>query len=139
MNFIKLRLEGHLGKDPELRYTPSGKAVCTFSVAFNPGKKDEKKPPVWFNCKAWNTLAEGIAANYKKGQGIKIANAFLDVEIWKDREGNEKSKQVWIVMELIEETTKPKLEEVERQAKFDAIPKESFGSESDIAEEDLPF
>lgn len=125
MNFIKLRLEGHIGKDPELRYTPSGKAVCTFTAAFNPGKKDDNKPPVWFNFKAWNDLAVKIAA-FKKGEGIKIANAFLDVETWKDREGNEKSKQVWIVMSLAEETVQSEPEPQDR-------------THPDIDDSDIPF
>lgn len=72
----KVMLIGRLGKDPELKTTASGSAVCTFSVATNDDYKDKtgniQKKTDWHNIVVWNKQAE-IAAQYlKKGQQIFI-------------------------------------------------------------------
>jgi single-strand DNA-binding protein len=72
----KAILVGNLGKDPELKYTPSGVAVCTFSLATTDkwtdrdGNRQEKTE--WHNIKIWRKQAE-IAAEYlKKGRQVYI-------------------------------------------------------------------
>ena len=76
MSVNKAILVGNLGKDPELKYTPSSVAVCTFSLATTEkwtdkdGNKQEKTD--WHNIKIWRKQAE-IAAEYlKKGSSVYI-------------------------------------------------------------------
>jgi single-strand DNA-binding protein len=58
----KLILIGNVGRDPELRYTPSGQAVTSFSVASNhryrTSSGEQREDTEWFNCQAWGKLAE---------------------------------------------------------------------------------
>jgi len=58
----KVQIIGHLGKEPEMRYTPSGKPVTTFTVAvsrsWNTGDGERHSETEWFNIVAWGNLAE---------------------------------------------------------------------------------
>ena len=102
MSFINLYLEGNLGQDPKIKYVGgSGLAVCEFSVAHNTGKKEQKLPTKWFNCVAFEELAEKITEGYKKGSVIEIIKSFLKVEEWNDKTtGEKRTKDVWIVQEI---------------------------------------
>ena len=67
---------GHLGKDPEMRYTPSGAPVTTFSVAssrqYSNAKGERVKETIWFRVSAWNKQAE-ICNNFlHKGSKVFI-------------------------------------------------------------------
>ena len=75
---------GHLGRDPELRYTPSGKPVCDFSVATNLGKD---KPPVWWKVTAWGKLAENCNQHLAKGMPVQCVGT-ATASAWQDRDGN---------------------------------------------------
>jgi single-strand DNA-binding protein len=72
----KVMLIGNLGKDPELRYTPSGVAVATFSVATNESWKDQdgntQERTEWHNIVAWRKLAEICGEYLKKGKKVYI-------------------------------------------------------------------
>ena len=87
-------LIGNLTKDPELKYTPGGSAVCSFSVAVNKkwtGKDGEKKEDVAFiECEAWQKTAEIIAEYLKKGSPIYIEGE-LKQDRW-EKEGQKHSK-----------------------------------------------
>lgn len=81
----KVMLIGHLGKDPELKYTPGGAAVATFSLATNESYKDkegnQQDRTEWHRLVVWNKQAE-IAAEYlKKGQQI-FAEGKLQTRTW---------------------------------------------------------
>ena len=81
----KVMLIGHLGKDPELKYTPGGAAVATFSLATNESYKDkdgnQQEKTEWHRLVVWNKQAE-IAAEYlKKGQQI-FAEGKLQTRTW---------------------------------------------------------
>lgn len=80
---------GNVGRDPEMRYTSTGIAVCDFSVAVNRRVKDESAPngrrdeTTWFRVTAWRTLAELCSQYIRKGRQIMIigevkASAYLD-------------------------------------------------------------
>ena len=101
-NYCNLQLSGHLGKDPDLRYTPNGKAVVSFTVAYNPGKKDDNKPTVWSNCKAWGDNAEAIAQKFQRGAGIVITSASPEVRKWTDKDGKPRETLEWIVWKFEE-------------------------------------
>ncbi len=86
-------LAGNLCRDPELRYTPSGGAVCGFTIANNEawkGKDGEKKEKVNFvNCTVFGPRGE-IAAQYlKKGSGVTVKGK-LDFQQWETKEGQKR-------------------------------------------------
>ena len=74
--FHKVVIIGNLGRDPELKYLPSGDPVVTFSVATNrrwtnqDGTQGEET--VWFRCTAWRKLAETINQYLTKGRQVYI-------------------------------------------------------------------
>ena len=72
----RLILIGNLGREPEMRYTPAGQAVTTFSVASNHSYKtaagEQKQDTEWCNCSAWGRLAEICSQYLKKGQQVYV-------------------------------------------------------------------
>ncbi len=64
--FHTIILAGHLGRDPELRYTPDGQAVTSFSLAVADGFGDSKKT-IWFRVSAWGKLGESCNEYLRKG------------------------------------------------------------------------
>ena len=91
MSFNKIILVGNLGKDPELRYTPQGDAVCSFSLATNERKKDKageyQDVTTWFKVTLWRQQAENAEKYLAKGRQVYIEGR-LRVEDWTDRDGN---------------------------------------------------
>ena len=71
MNFLVL--SGRFTKDPEIRYTPSNKAVCSFTLAVDGGKSnDGERITQFLPCVAWEHLAELIDQYFTKGDGINV-------------------------------------------------------------------
>ena len=90
----KVMLIGHLGRDPELRYTSSGTPVCDFSMAvsrrYNTRDGQQQDETEWFRITAWNKLAE-ICANYlTKGQQVYIEGR-VKLDRWTGQDGQERS------------------------------------------------
>ncbi len=90
----KAILIGNLGKDPELRYTPAGVAVCTFSLATTEKWRDknsneQKESTTWHNIVLWRRQAE-IAKEYlSKGSPVYIEGR-IQTRSYDDKEGNKK-------------------------------------------------
>lgn len=67
---------GNVGKDPEMRYTPSGQAVCSFSVATNrqytAGNGEQVKETIWFRVSTWGKAAEACNQYVKKGSKVLV-------------------------------------------------------------------
>jgi single-strand DNA-binding protein len=86
----KVMIIGHLGRDPEMRYTPSGKPVTTFTVAvsrsWNSGDGERHTETEWFNIVAWGNLAETCKQYLTKGQQVYIEGR-LQTRRWDDKEG----------------------------------------------------
>jgi len=86
----KIQIIGHLGKEPEMRYTPSGKPVTTFTVAvsrsWNSADGERHSETEWFNVVAWGNLAEICKQYLTKGQQVYIEGR-LQTRRWDDREG----------------------------------------------------
>jgi len=86
----KVQIIGHLGKEPEMRYTPSGKPVTTFSVAvsrsWNSADGERHSETEWFNVVAWGNLAEICKTYLTKGQQVYIEGR-LQTRRWDDKEG----------------------------------------------------
>lgn len=88
MSFNKLILIGYLGKDPELRYTPQGIAVCNFSLATTDKQGGEKKTN-WFKVTLWRNQAENASKYLTKGSQVYIEGT-LGTEDWTDRDGKDR-------------------------------------------------
>lgn len=89
----KVQLIGRLGKDVELRYTQSGTAVASFSLATGRQWKDssgeKQEETTWFNVVAWDKLGE-ICNNYmNKGSRVYIEGR-LQTRKWQDNDGNDR-------------------------------------------------
>ena len=91
MSFNKIIIVGNLGRDPELRYTPQGIAVCSFSMATNEKRKDKSGElqdiTTWFKVTLWRQQAENAAKYLTKGSPVYIEGR-LRIEEWTDRENN---------------------------------------------------
>ncbi len=93
MSVNKVILLGNLGKDPDLRYTPSGKAVATFSLATSErwtsqdGQKQENT--TWHNIVAWGKQAETIKEYLTKGRQVYLEGRIAN-RSYEDKEGNKK-------------------------------------------------
>jgi single-strand DNA-binding protein len=90
MSFNKIIVVGNLGRDPELRYTPQGTAVCNFSVATNEKRRDKsgdsQDVPTWFRVTLWRQQAENASKYLTKGSPVYIEGR-LRVDEWTDRDG----------------------------------------------------
>jgi single-strand DNA-binding protein len=86
----KVLIIGDLGRDPEMRYTPAGHPVTTFSVATNrnwssaDGEKHNETE--WFNVVTWGNLAEFCKQHLQKGQQVYIEGR-LQTRRWEDSDG----------------------------------------------------
>ena len=90
----KVMIIGHLGRDPEMRYTPSHRAVTNFNVAASRSWKtadgERHNETEWFNVVAWGSLAEICHEYLSKGQQVYIEGR-LQTRKWEDDEGNKRS------------------------------------------------
>ena len=90
--YQQITLIGNLGRDPEMRYTPSGVAVTSFSVAVNrswtgqDGQRQDKT--TWFRVSAWRRLAETCNQYLTKGQRVLVVGEVEEPNTWTDQEGN---------------------------------------------------
>jgi len=80
---------GRIGKDPELRHTSDGKAVCTFNLATNDFRAG--KDTQWHSIVVWGKPAENCAQYLHKGSLVAVT-ASVRNRIWEDKEGNRKYK-----------------------------------------------
>jgi single-strand DNA-binding protein len=91
MSFNKIIIVGHLGRDPELRYTPQGTAVCNFSVATSEKRRDKSGEfqdiTTWFRVTLWDKRAETAAKYLTKGSQVYVEGR-IRVDEWTDRDGN---------------------------------------------------
>lgn len=100
--FSKAIIMGNLTRDPELRTTPSGASVCSFSVAVNRTFKDssgnQQETVSFIDCVAWNKPGEIINQYAKKGTGIFVSGR-LDQRSWEDKNTGNRRSRVEIVVE----------------------------------------
>ncbi len=93
MSVNKAILVGNLGKDPELRYTPSGTAVCTFSIAttdrFKNKQGEQQERTEWHNIVVWAGLAEICGKYLTKGKQVYIEGRIQN-RSYDDRDGNKR-------------------------------------------------
>lgn len=93
-NFVQII--GNVTRDPELRFTTGGAAVCSFGVAWTPRRRNpqtgewENGDTTYFNCSAWRDLAENIAASITKGSRVVVTGS-VKARDWEDRDGNKRT------------------------------------------------
>jgi single-strand DNA-binding protein len=96
----KVILVGNLGKDPEIKYTPSGVPVAKFSLATNERYKDKagewQDRTEWHNIVAWQRLAEIVGEYVKKGSKVYIEGR-LQTSSWEDKQSGEKKYRTEII------------------------------------------
>ena len=123
---------GNIGRDGELKTTPSGTSVLTFSVGSKHGFGD-KATTTWFECEVWGKFGEAIADRVQKGAKISFGGEFW-VDQWDGQNGEKR------------QTAKVRIIEVDIQNKSensgggysDPPPQEPFGGAIGTGE-DVPF
>ncbi len=97
-------LIGNLTRDPEMRYTPQGTAVCTFGLATNRSwttESGEKKEDAEFhNLVAWNKLAEICAQLLKKGRKVYVEGR-LSTRSWQGQDGTQKQRTEVVISDMV--------------------------------------
>jgi len=100
----KVQLTGHLGADPEMRYTTQGSAVTTFRVASNRTWRDKDgnthEETEWFRVVAWDKLGEICNQYLAKGTRVYIEGR-LQTRKWIDRDGRDRYTTEVIAQEMI--------------------------------------
>lgn len=84
MNFV--HIAGHLGADPEVRFTSSGKKVTTLRVAAR-ARKGQNEETIWYRVTIWGEQYDKMIPYLKKGSAVVIAGELQKPEIFNDREG----------------------------------------------------
>lgn len=103
MSDSMLVITGSIGRDPELRFTNSGRAICSFTVAVSRRfKKDETwvEETTWHDVTVWGEMGENIAASCAKGTRV-MCSGYVKQEEWDDKEtGKKRSKHVLVADEV---------------------------------------
>ena len=126
----KVMIIGHLGRDPEMRYTPSGRPVTTFSVATNrswqsaDGERHEETE--WFNIVAWGSLAEICNQHLHRGQQVYVEGR-LQTRRWEDAESKTHFATELVAREVIMLGEKREGHEPALEAEQDEIESEELG------------
>jgi single-strand DNA-binding protein len=150
----KVILVGRLGKDPEVKYTPSGAPVAKFSLATDESFKDRtgerQNRTEWHNIVAWNKLAEICGEYLTKGKLVYIEGSIRSRQ-WQDQAGNKRTAYDIIANNMQMLGSKADSERMtsgaaERPAPDRAAPTAPMSSgeslpapEPEITDEDIPF
>ena len=79
-------IAGHLGSDPEVRFTSSGQKVTTLRVACN-ARRAGKDETVWWKVSAWGEQFDKMIPFFKKGSSIMVMGELMKPELFNDKEG----------------------------------------------------
>ena len=100
----KVMIIGNLGRDPEMRFTPSGRPVTSFSVAvnrsWNTPEGERREETEWFNVIAWGNLAETCKQYLSKGRLVYVEGR-LQTRRWEDAEGKKHFSTEVVANEMI--------------------------------------
>lgn len=90
--FQQIILVGNLGRDPEMRYTPSGVPVTSFSLAvskrWNSQDGQPQEKTTWFRITAWRRTAETVSQYLTKGSKVLVVGELEEARTYQDRDGN---------------------------------------------------
>lgn len=128
---------GNLTRDPELRVTPKGTAICQFSLAINRKWKSESgqesEEVLFIDCEAWGKSGENIAKYCTKGRPLFVAGR-LKQDQWEDKTTKEKRTKIKVVVE--------NFQFLGSQDKSDApasAPKPASAAPGSTPDEDVPY
>lgn len=100
----KVMVIGNVGRDPEMRYIPSGKPVTSFSVAtsrsWTNAEGERCEETEWFNVVAWGNLAEICKQHLRKGQQVYVEGR-LQTRSWEDHDGRKRFRTELVAGEMI--------------------------------------
>jgi single-strand DNA-binding protein len=105
-NINRVVLVGNLTRDPELRHTPSGTAICKLRVAVNSRQKDPAtgewgEKPNYFDVTVWGNQGESCAQYLSKGRPVAI-DGRLDWREWEDKQTGQKRQAVEIIADSVQ-------------------------------------
>jgi single-strand DNA-binding protein len=105
-NINRVVLVGNLTRDPELRHTPSGTAICKLRVAVNSRQKDPAtgewgEKPNYFDVTVWGNQGESCAQYLSKGRPVGI-DGRLDWREWEDKQTGQKRQAVEIIADSVQ-------------------------------------
>ncbi len=132
--YQKIVIVGNLGSDPEMRFTPSGVPVTSFSVAVNRRWTDSngelREKTTWFRVTAWRKLAEQCNQYLSKGR-LVLVEGEIDASAWLDNQGQPRA--------TLELTARNVRFLGGRQGDVTAGTTEVSESSADFLDEDMPF
>ncbi len=130
---------GHLGRDPELRYTTSNNPVCSFSIAtsndFKRGGQWIKNPPEWHNVVIWGELAQLVVNEFKKGDAIMVRGKHRTRGY--ESKGQKKQASEIVATEVYKPIYVKKITESSTYAQ-EEVPMQEFADE-DLPDAEIPF
>ena len=142
LNLNKVILGGRLTADVELKGTPNGVSVCSFSLAVNrKHSKDSEQQTDFINCQAWRNTAEFISKYFRKGSSMCVIGT-IQTRSWTDNNGQKRYATEVVVDEALFVDSK---NEGETQGTatyaeaFNSIAPKSSGLEDVSDGDDLPF
>jgi single-strand DNA-binding protein len=138
-SYNRIELIGHLGADPETRYTPSGAAVSTIRIATTEKWKDRdsgerQERTDWHTCEAWGRTAEFMADNCYKGQLVMVVGQLRHDQYEKDGERRYFTKVRIRDLKLFQWRDRDE----QRPARQDPPPQQGQPSQTTL-DDDIPF
>ncbi|MCL5432685.1 MAG: single-stranded DNA-binding protein [Patescibacteria group bacterium] len=154
----RVQLIGNLTRDPELRYTPSGTAVCTFGLATNRSwttESGEKKEDAEFHrIVAWNKLAELCSQFLTKGRKVFVEGR-LSTRNWTGQDGSQRTTTEIVISDMIlldnkgtrkeeviedvQEETKEEEKKGKSKSSSKTEKEEEISEDEEVSPEDIPF
>jgi len=130
-----------IGKDAEVRYTPSGAAVANVSLAFTYGKKgdDGKRPTQWVDASLWGQRVESLAPYLTKGKQIVAYLEDVHIQTYTKGDGTQASKMAARIADLEFVAGGEQAESQPRQQPKPQAAPQSQGSGFDDMDDDIPF
>lgn len=112
----KVMIIGQIGHDPDMRYTPSGKPVTSFSVTVTrtwvTAEGERREATEWFNVVAWGNLAEICNQYLRKGRHVYV-EGHLQTRSWEDQSGQKHFRTELVANEMIMLDSRPGSSEVD--------------------------
>jgi single-strand DNA-binding protein len=141
----KVMLIGNLGRDPEIRFTPEGSQVASFSIATSENWTDKngtrQERTEWHNVQAWNKLADLAKRYLQKGRQVYIEGRIRTRE-WDDKDGNKRRTTEIIASNMVLLGSRPGGAEYgssPQPVSRPAVESDPGAGEAMITDEDIPF
>jgi single-strand DNA-binding protein len=141
---------GRVGGDAELRYTPQGKAVASFSMALDNGKdgNGNKREPTWIKATMWESRAEKFAQYITKGKLVYVSGP-VGAEAWTDKNSGDAKAKITVTVHEFEfcgggkdedgEQQSPNPNAPSRQNHSQVPPSDDYYAGTQITDDDIPF